>query len=479
MNSSKKGIILTDVADLAKEQAGSRVGTSVAIASGLLTGLFFVFPQLPVRVRLVGLLFLCAGPFALGLRKSISFKLSVVFFGSMLCAGMATMVITGSGDAFGVLYPVRSLFISVFVLIFMRSGNLKLSSAFIAVWMILQLGGLLVDIKRGPVEAHIPFAIFSELEEALREARTMTHERSGGFTFEAGVLGGMTAFFMILATMRLAGLLFQGSVFTKWLESACLGAALVAGCTILALTKTKAGIAVLALFWAISMIGVIVSTRAKMQHKITVLCGAAALGVGVFIVLVPLSESTGLRSYIDEEVIKLRQIVDYGMGVNESAGIGTRTEMAKAATYGLMKYPLGVGVVNGHLIYEKVGDRIENTTEMDFLFSMGAYNGFKGYLFNTIVRSGIIGLLTLMGISVLAVLLMGRYTSLGYMIAIGFFPSIILLAASVEMLPLWEMLVFAYGYGLQMALADAPFLAASRDKSVPLSGSVVKRTALA
>jgi hypothetical protein len=430
----------------------------------VITTVFLVFPQFPARIRELAALVVLLSPGVVLLYRARALYLSIIHVGVIIAAGLV-MWSVGGGNVMDPMYPVRSLLISVGVLVFLRTGSAIITGWFMACWSVIQLLALIVDIKRGPITKYIPFGIFSEQEMALREVRFFADERPGGLTFEAGVLASMAAFFLCVVIVRIvAG--YMG----RWRKPAPAELLPLAITTcfclmLLLLTKSKSGLAALAGFISFALLGFIFLGKSKLQTKVIAGGVAFAALFALILLLKPIANKLGVGDYLKDEAVRVTNLSQMASDDYRSGGLGTRIEYAKAAAVGVLHYPFGVGSVGGIYLIEKVGDSITPTPEMKWSFEKGAYDGFKGYLLNVMVRGGILGVLTFFAMLLAIVHFASRISSGEYIWGLALAIAISIIGLSTELIPLWEMVVFAFGYLAQVFNVGG----------VPLRGNALNR----
>lgn len=459
-----------------QRSTAARGGPSLfEIAAGCLLGLFFVFPQLPLKTRyiipLVGLLLF----FRRDVIRNEMVRIVVIYTAYIITAGVAVVALFGDGSIMDALYPLRTLGLVVLTAVFVRSATVRLILFFSTAYIGISFVGVLLDYLRGPAWMLLPFPIFPEGLLDMMAARQFNSERFGGFTFESGVVGGMVAYFMLL---NLA-LMFTGALNPRlgirWIWQLVGAVGLMLGLAVILLAKTKSGLVVLGAGGLALAIAAILCERGATAFLRTVL----VFTIAITAILVPatytiLSE-TSSGAYLQQERDDLVKNISGGYRGTELSGLVTRVQSARLAIDGLWHVPTGVGVTNGYIYAKKALEEVETNPEMNYYHSLGKYLGFKGYIFNMMGYGGLVA----MGLWVWMLYLMyagWKATALQGGVPVGWalVAGTIALGVAVELLPYIELLVFAALASQSLRPPESP-LPSHRPLRPPLPGRPISQ----
>ena len=418
------------------------------IFAACFTWIIFIFPSIPIQIRYISIGGFI-GLFYLGQLKNFTpMKVTVLFFSYVILTGVINWFFDRQNDFAQVFEPVRLVLASVLVSAFVLNATLRVIIVFNTCWLGAELFGLAHDMLIGPIWRRIPFPIFSSGDLDMIGERHLLSDRFGGFTFEPGVLAGMTAIFTLINLAILYLVITNkkfklGSVWTL-----ITGLGIVLGLAILFLAKTKSGLATMVIsivsvfFYSIaSRIGA--GGRQRALAIVLACLLTAALYFGYQSV-----QNRSLGGYFADEEQNFLLLLDQGFNYNQGGGLNTRIQYAFVAGYGIFYHPFGVGYTNGYIWYQPVEKYITPTPEMDEMFAAGNYMGYKGYVFNLMMRGGFIALIaTFLMLRELHKVYHHRLAPemkiLGFTLVVAF----LILGVSVELLPYWHMLLFTIGVG--------------------------------
>lgn len=149
-----------------------------------------VFPQIPVQFRYLAIITAGLAIFHLDVNKAPGVRMIVLYTLFVCFVGMCVVALFDDGSFSEALYGIRAMSLCVLVMIF--STNVSLTGFTLLTSSVLFGGfvGMVIDTYAGPAWQKVPFPIFSDVQLMLMGDRYMSSERFGGFTFEAGVVGG-------------------------------------------------------------------------------------------------------------------------------------------------------------------------------------------------------------------------------------------------------------------------------------------------
>lgn len=429
--------------------------TSTLLA-GFLLLVFFIFPQIPIQIRffvpIVALL--CCMQFDLLREKIVWWLVGFTIYISIV--GVLVFQFTGEGSLNDALFGVKALSLSFVSLIFARRANLHYFVILMSVILVGCATGLVLNSKFTSIYTQIPFPIFSERDLLIRGASELTSERFGGFTYEAGVAGGMSAFFLLFLVAIAILFLSNPKLRAETLGVAPIGVAAVLafGLTIY-LSKTKSS---LFIFLGALLVYSVYALFAGKKAGAAWIKGSVIISFAIGLFSLPVAanalKNTSMGEYINKEMDNIYLLVNRGFDRTEGLGLNTRIECAKKAIYALPYRPTGGGHSGGLYYVGPILEKINSTPEMDFFHNQGVYDGYKGALFNIIGQGGVVSLFFL------GYIWIGIYRQLTRTgldgaggAAVILIAGLLLLGLTVELLPYLEMTILAYGFSSMPYLA--------------------------
>ena len=423
------------------------MGLFVKFSSAVLVCLLFVFPQLPLQLRYLGLITFVLCLLQQDIWQAPGVRLLTAYTVYVCLAGVAVVIFAHDGTLGDALYPIRTLTFGLLVMLFCKNARIKDVVILISVVMVGGFIGLLLDFCSPPARSHIPFPIFSAQNLDILELQFMRSERFGGFTFEAGAIGGITSFFIIVCTSLF--LICVGEPRLR-LPSYChplLIAMIVLGLSSFGLIQAKSGVFVLVPAFVTLGIGAIFfGHQVAPSVRSFVVAIISFIGLSLPIIYFA-SQGTALGQYVEAEIDNISKLVGYGFtGIDYGSGLGTRFECAKLALTSLMTRPFGGGMTDGRFFTEFGISAIQPTAEMNAFFAIGRYNGYKGAIFNMLSFGGIISVIVLwklMGCICEHLSTLGKAGGaiVGAMIVV----SLLFLGLTVELLPYIELIMLSIG----------------------------------
>ena len=439
---------------------------------------FFIFPQIPIQIRYV--VPFCFVMFLLRAEviKLPIFVLLAAYTGYVTVLGLLVARLSGDGTTADALYGLKPAALCTLVMIFGMRATVREYALLISVALIGCAVGMVLDRSFGPIYSKMPFPIFSQKDLIIRGSAELTSERYGGFTYEAGVAGGMSAIFMLMAFaiiyLSVCDRRLRLDLFTKII----LCAGVCCGFLTIAISKTKTSLVV----FLVAGIALCVVVMAG-GRKAGAWWAKSLVVAGFFAVLLSLPlaykavENTGMGEYIKREVDNLYLLATRGFDRGEGLGLNTRIECAKKAIYALPFRPTGAGFTSGYFYVEPILEKIDSTPEMEFFHNQGVYDGYKGAFFNVIGTAGLVGL------GFLGAMWSGAYRALSRSGVIGGTAAGALLIAglwtlglAVEMLPYIEISVLVWCFAwiaVPKAVAGSLFAAGAPPSRGQPSGSGV------
>jgi hypothetical protein len=361
-----------------------------------LLGLLFVFPQIQMQIRylipIVGLLLLLE-PSTMK-EKILTVTTLYIFY---VCAvGLMIVLMDDDGNLNDATSPIKDLlWISVAVVASRKmptNASLWLSS----IVLIMSLIGLLLDIYAGPAQRWIPFAIQNEvlLDYAGGHEGHVAYDRYGGFTYEAGVIGGMSAIFMLV---NLILLLIDRSLQKRLFGMYDRGVALIGiacGVGITMLAKTKSAIAIIILSFALTALTSIIFSKNRVK-SIRLGAMAAFITISAVITLTFLARSSpSYNDYIENEYNHIIGAIngENRVELGEGAGLSSRIQGVLLLFNSVISHPLGGGVTLGEYFTNGSRENIIPTPEMLKFWNAGKYNTYYSFILNSISQGGIIAI---------------------------------------------------------------------------------------
>ncbi len=416
------------------------------LVSGLVICVLMVFPQIPIKFRYLAIVAAGLAFFHVDVHRAPGVRAIVLYTFFVCVVGLTVVAFTGDGSYSEALYGIRAMSLCVLVMIF--ATNVTLSGFTLLSSVILGGGfvGMVIDAYRGPAWQKVPFPIFSEVQIMLMGERHMTSERFGGFTFEAGVIGGMSAIFILFNVSILLIGLWDMRLRMPSLFQLISGAGITLGLGAIYLSKTKAGLLIIVIGLLAMAIAMLFIRRGVPVWIKMILWGGIFAIFSSLPIAYKIVKNSATGEYIDKEISIFYLYFTRGFTRDEGGGLQTRIESMKLALYGLPFRPTGAGHTNGYFYAKPVLQYIEPTTEMEWFHNQGRYNGYKGAIFNLIGQGGIC--------AVMLLFYLGRAASRGFIksSAIGgaaifalLISGTIMLGFTVELLPYFEILMLLVG----------------------------------
>ncbi|MBC8011659.1 MAG: hypothetical protein H7067_16365 [Burkholderiales bacterium] len=416
------------------------------LGAGIVICILMVFPQIPIKFRYLAVVAAGFAVFHHQVHRAPGVRYIIVYTFFLSCVGLAVVNLTGDGSFSEALYGIRAMSLCVLVMIF--ATNVTLAGYTLLTSAVLFGGfvGMVIDTFRGPAWQKVPFPIFSEVQLMIMGEKHMTSERFGGFTFEAGVIGGMSAIFILLnVAILLLGLFDRRLRLPSLFQIITLGG-IVCGLGAIYLSKTKSGLLVLAA-GLIAMAIVIIFVRRGVPFWLKLAIWGGILGV---VAVLPIGyravKNTGTGEYIEKEVQNFYLLFTRGFTRDEGGGLQTRIESMKIAVYSLPFRPTGGGHTNGYFYAKPSLKYVQPTTEMEWFHNQGRYNGYKGALFNLLGQGGLFSLWILYVFSRCVgkgLIKSGAFG--GAAIATLLITGILVLGVTVELLPYFELFMLMIG----------------------------------
>jgi len=348
------------------------------------------------------------------------------------------------------LAPIRTLSFGTLVILYARNARLQDYSKLVSLILIAGSIGMLLDTFFHPAQKWIPFPIQNA---ELITYIAGSHERSGrfgGFTYEAGVIAGMTSIFLLMNNAILFFKSLNRSLNISNRNKMLIYFSNLCGFGTFFLSKTKSGIFIIALS-IIAMSLVIMFTKSGINRKVRQVSNRIIMALCLMIVIgFIVIKTTKYGAYFDQEINYLQIALSGGLNssTGEGAGLATRIEETTLCFYSFLKHPLGGGVTDGRFFTEGSLNLISPTPEMIAFMIKGKYNGYKGAIFNMISQGGILSVAFLYYLfrSIKIVYTKNRYQA-SAAIAIMFIVAFIALGLSVELIPYIEMILLVIGMG--------------------------------
>ncbi len=416
------------------------------LVSGLVICVLMVFPQIPIKFRYLAVVAAGLAAFHSDVHRAPGVRAIALYTLFVCLVGVGVVFFTGDGNLSEALYGIRAMSLCVLVMIFATnvtlSGFTLLSSAILFGGFV----GMVIDAYRGPAWQKVPFPIFSEVQIMLMGERHMTSERFGGFTFEAGVIGGMSAIFILLNMSILLLGLWDLRLRMPSLLQLIAGGGIICGFGAIYLSKTKAGLIILVFGLFVMAIAMFFVRRGVPIWTKFVLWGAILAGFAALPVAYRLIKNTATGEYIEKEISNVYLLVTRGFTRDEGGGLQTRIESMKIALYGLPFRPTGAGHTNGYFYAKPVLQYIEPTTEMEWFHNQGRYNGYKGAVFNLMGQGGVFAIMLLIYLARIVHRGLVRSGALGGgAISALLISGVLMLGFAVELLPFFEILMLLVG----------------------------------
>lgn len=416
------------------------------LVSGLVICVLMVFPQIPIKFRYLAVIAAGLAVFHSDVHRAPGVRAVVLYTGFVSLIGFGVVAFADDGSYSEALYGIRAMSLCILVMIFATnvtlSGFTLLSSAILFGGFV----GMVIDAYRGPAWQKVPFPIFSEVQIMLMGERHMTSERFGGFTFEAGVIGGMSAIFMLLNLSILLLGLWDYRLRMPSLLQLISGVGVLCGLGAIYFSKTKSGLLILVVGLLAMAIAMIFVRRGVPIWAKLVLWGGVLAAFAAIPIAYRMVKNTASGEYIEKEISNIYLLVNRGFARDDGGGLQTRIESMKIAIYGLPFRPTGAGHTNGYFYAKPVLQYIEPTTEMEWFYNQGRYNGYKGAIFNLIGQGGVCAIILLVYLARLVHRGLVKSGALGGgAIAALLLSGVVMLGFTVELLPYFEILMLLVG----------------------------------
>jgi hypothetical protein len=449
------------------EGAGSGdVGWPVFLLAFVVAALLLTFTAIPIQFKILAPFLLV--PLVPDFRRGAETWLiaAAVFTGIQCLVGSVYVFWTGDGTFVTSCYPaLREFVIGLTVVAALNGRSFKAVMLFMAIWVALQGCALGFEMAGGKSASLVPFPIFNARDAAFHQ-NFAALGRYGGFTFEAGILGGIASLFLELVV--LSGYLIFRDRPRASLKLLSLMVIAIPLMGILALTLTKSGM------FTITVASVVfLGVSALTGDLRSVVVAFVSLGIAILIVMAAIENNPTASKYVDNEVARVDSFLAAGdtSGIGDS-GLATRVECAKLAFLGMADFPFGLGY-DGLKTY--LGEHLNDiilTPEMNENFAIDAF-GLKGYFFNILAMSGALGVLSMLWMILMSAkpyLFASRRRSLAAPASVA--AGLVALSLSAELMPFVGLCAFTYSAG--MALKRESWAMAS-DGSRPLGSSGLGR----
>lgn len=366
------------------------------ITAAFVLGYTLLFPNAPIRLSLLSIVFCVAGVLLLRDNRK------------HYCAGFATyaiyalfigLVYTADGMGYEIGRAVKTpAVIGMLGLVTWVGVRALRPSHFLfygLFWNAFQLLGIVLNMRGVDTHHILPFAVWKGIDlDGFRDVTIAdqldTQMRYYAFTAEGSIVASVSSIFAVFSLSY---------VFGKWVKSekiggvvlAITGSTVVSALLISVLAKTKAGLVVMLCYGAVAWISLLLG-QADFRKKAA--CSIALGGI----ILVMITGVLGYAAYdkkaadyISQEAERTSTLLKKGDVSFQGGGTGTRVEYAKLAVLGFVYTPWGVGASNGYAYAKPVMDKIQPTWEMQRFFEQRIYNGYKSVFFNMMGMGGAVG----------------------------------------------------------------------------------------
>jgi hypothetical protein len=276
--------------------------------------------------------------------------------------------------------------------------------------------------------------------------RHLTSERFGGFTFEAGVIGGMSGIFIVVNLSILIMGLWDSRLRMPSIMQLISAVGIICGLGAIYLSRTKSGLIILVFGMIVMAFAMLFIKRGVPLWTKTILWGAIIAAFASFPVAYRITKNTANGEYIEKEVSNVYLLLNRGFTREEGGGLQTRIQSMKIAVYGLLFRPTGAGYTNGYFYAQPVMKYVEPTAEMEWFHNQGRYNGYKGAIFNLMGQGGVLAIILL--VYLLKTICRGMVNSGaagGGAIAALLVSGVVMLGFTVELLPYFEIIMLLVG----------------------------------
>lgn len=405
-----------------------------------------VFPQIPVQFRYLAIITAGLAIFHLDVNKAPGVRMIVLYTLFVCFVGMCVVALFDDGSFSEALYGIRAMSLCVLVMIF--STNVSLTGFTLLTSSVLFGGfvGMVIDTYAGPAWQKVPFPIFSDVQLMLMGDRYMSSERFGGFTFEAGVVGGMSAIFILINISILLLGLWSNKLRLPSIIQLTSVIGIACGIGAIYLSRTKAAFIIIALGFFVMAVAMLFVRRGVPVWSKFLLWGVILAAFASLPLAYRMTKNTAHGEYIEKEVSNAYLLITRGFDREEGGGLQTRIQSAKIAIFGLFFRPTGAGYTNGYFYAEPVLKYVEPTNEMEWFHNMGRYNGYKGAFFNLLGQGGILAIVLF--VYLLRLICRGLINSGapgGGAIASLLITAVLILGFTVELLPYFEIIMLVLG----------------------------------
>jgi len=413
----------------------------LAFVLALLLLTFTAIP-LPLRVLAPFLLVLVIPGFRRGAR---TWLIAVSTFTAVQClVGAGYVWYTGDGTLLTACYPaLREYVIGLIVIAALNGRSFNIVMLFVAIWVVLQGIAIISEMAGFKFSSLVPFPIVAA-EYAGSVEEHFGGGRYGGFTFEAGVLGGIASIFLQLIILSGYMIFRNRPRLSPRILQLSLIALCLAGVLTLALTKSGTFTLILA---SITLFGV-AAFSGDLRSAVVALAG---MGVAALIVFIAVASIPAASNYVEQETERVTAYIKAGDTTDiADSGLATRLECARLAFVGVGDYPFGLGYDGLKKYLGKHLDNEKMTPEMKHDFALDAF-GLKGYLFNILATSGVLGVLLMLWMifaSSAPFLKLGQRRSLAVSASIA--AGLIALSMSAELMPFVGLCGLIYSAGMAL-----------------------------
>jgi len=416
----------------------------VFLVAFLLAAILFTFTSIPIPFKILAPFLLV--PLVPAFRRGAETWLvaAAVFTGIQCLVGSAYVWWTEDGTLLTSCYPaLREFVIGIIVITALNGRSFRVIMLFMTIWVALQGLALGVQMSGGDPASLLPFPIFSVRESAIVQSLA-AHGRFGGFTFEAGVLGGIASLFLQMIVVC-GYLMFRDRPRVSFkLLGLMVIAILLMG--ILALTLTKSGL------FTVTVASVVLLGVATFTGDLrTTVVALVSIGIATLIVLAAIDNSPTASNYVNGEVERFDSFLSTGdtSGILDS-GLAGRVECAKLAFLGVPDFPFGLGFGGMKTYVDKNLNESMLSPELREYFGAGDF-GLKGYFFDILAMSGALGVLLMLWmilVSAKPYLFASRRRSLAAPASIA--AGLVALSLSAELMPFVGLCAFIYSAGMAL-----------------------------
>lgn len=439
------------------------LGRPVFLLAFVVAVILLTFTSIPLQFRFLAPFLLV--PLVTDLRRGAESWLvaAAVFTGIQCLIGSCYVCWTGDGTLTTTCYPaLREFVIGIIVITALNGRSFKAVMLFITIWIALQGCALGLEMAGADPTSLVPFPIFNAKDAGIHQS-FLSQGRYGGFTYEAGILGGMASIFLLLVVPPGYLILRNRPRLSFKLLTLILIAISLMG--ILALTLTKSGI-----FTISVALVVFLGVSALTGDLRSVVAAFVCMGIAMLVVMAAMDNNPTASNYSDQEVERLDSFLATGdiSGIRDS-GLATRVQCARLAFLGVPDFPFGLGLDGLKTYLGKHFNNVLMTPEMKESFANDNF-GLKGYFFNILAMSGVLGVLLMLWmvlVSVKPYVFASRRRSLAIPASIA--AGLVALSLSAELMPFVGLCAFVYSAGMALKRQR---LAMASEKSLPVGRSI-------